>query len=822
MKSFLFLIFSSILFASAQPPASGRISGKVVDATSGKPLEYSSLTIQNLKDTTIILGSLVDEKGNFEISAIPYSVYKLTVSFLGYKDYIIPALKVFPPDHVDVKLGTLKVNEDAKVLDEVEIKAEKSIMTLNAEKKVFNVDKNTLSAGGTAIDALKQVPTLNVDTDGNLENRGSTNLKIYINGRPSGITAGNTKAILEAIPANTIESIEVINNPSAKYEAEGDIGIINIILKKSANKGLNGNFTVGYATKYDFNTGVTLNFRNEKVSTSTNYSIRYNESFYGGNSQRYNFPNGISPYYLLSKDRTTSDNINNTLTNTTDWYIKEKNTWSFSTLLSNNLGFSNGKSQSDLTDSAAAFLTGFNRYTKDKSINYNAELTTSYRRTFKSNSHDLVLTGNYAYVNRGRNPDYTQLYFDINNTEYTQVPLIQSNTIKNKNHTAYFQADYTQPFEKVKGKFETGYRASYRNLLNDFYADSINHILNKTETDSSITNRFRYKELINAAYAIYGGNYKKFSYKVGMRFEYSLVNGKQYVQAITNKQRYFDYFPSASFSLKLPKNNDISISYSKRINRPQPEQLNPFGSREDVLNILTGNPNLKPAYSHNLEFTHTASFKKGVFLTSTIYYRYAQNMFTRYRLVDSTGLSIVTFDNLNKGQSAGGEFTVRAGIFKWWNIMANVNLFYNQMKGTVPPETTATSSHSFQYNFRIMNTFTFWENASLQFMVNYRSPFNYLQGKINHMVFASIGFKKDILKNKQGTIAINVNDVFHTMYFGVNTAGSTFSGSTKRYWESTIGTITFTYRFGKNDNKPTTPAKKKNNFEDSAGDVIGG
>ncbi len=822
MKSFFFLVFSSILFSFAQPPASGRISGKVVDASLGKPLEYSSLTIQNLKDSTIILGSLVDDKGNFEINTIPYGVYKLTVSFLGYKDYIIPALKVFPPDHVDVKLGTLKVNEDAKVLDEVEIKAEKSMMTLNAEKKVFNVDKNTLSAGGTAIDALKQVPTLNVDTDGNLENRGSTNLKIYINGRPSGITSGNTKAILEAIPANTIESIEVINNPSAKYEAEGDIGIINIILKKSAYKGLNGNFNIGYATKYDFNSGVTLNYRNEKVSSSTSYAIRYNESYWGGNTTRFNFPQNIMPYYILSNDKGTSDNINNTISNTTDWYINEKNTWSFNTLFSNNLSFSRGKSESYLTDTASAFLYGFNRYNKDRNSNYNAEFTTSYRRTFKSNTQDLVLTGNYAFVLRNRNPEFTQLNYDVNKTEYTQIPFLQSNTIKNKNHTAYFQADYTQPFEKAKAKFETGYRMSYRDLLNDFYADSVNHTFQQTVTDSSLTNAFRYKELINAVYAIYGGSYKKFSYKLGMRLEYSIVKGIQSVQQINNMRYYFDYFPSASFSFKLPKNNDIALSYSKRINRPQPEQLNPFASREDPFNILTGNPNLDPAYSHNLELTHTASFKKGVFLTTTLYYRNTQNMFTRYRIVDSTGLSIVTFDNLNTGQNAGAEFTIRGNIFKWWSVMGNVNLFYNKLNGSIPTETAYTSAQSFQYNFRIMNTFTFWENASLQLMVNYRSPFKYLQGKIRQFVFASIGFKKDILKDKRGTIALNVNDVFHTMYFGVNNSGSTFSGNTKRFWESTIGTITFTYRFGKNDNKPTTPTKKKNNFEDSAGDVIGG
>lgn len=829
--TYLVALFCVIFTTQAQPPqgytgkapAIGKISGKVVDASTNKPLEYSSVTLKNMNDSLSIIGSLVDEKGFFEINSIPFGVYQLTVSFIGYKDFVQKSVKIFPPDNLEVKLGTLKVTEDAMALEEVEIKGEKGLMTLNAEKKVFNVDKNTISAGGTAIDALKQVPTINLDQDGNLENRGSTNLKIYINGRPSGITSNNTKAILEAIPANSIESIEVINNPSAKYEAEGDIGVINIILKKTANKGLNGNFTVGYATKYDFNTGVTLNFRNEKVSTSTNYAIRYNESFYGGTGFRENMPIGRSIYYMSSADRSNSDNVNNTLTNNTDWYIKEKNTWSFNTLLSHNLNFSEGKTQTDFNDSSAHFLSGYNRYSKDKNKMLNAEFATSYRRTFKSNTHDLILTGNYAYVDRKRMPDFTQLAYDVNKTEYAQTPLEQTNKIRYTTHTAYFQGDYTQPFEKAKGKMETGYRLSYRNLWNDYYADSINHTLNQAIKDTNSSNAYRYKELINAAYFIYGGSYKKFSYKLGMRVEYTQINGHQQVDNITAKQHYFDYFPSASFSLKLPKNNELALSYSKRINRPGPEQLNPFGSKEDPYNVMTGNAYLKPAYTHNLELTHTASFKKGVFITSTLYYRYVQNMFTRYRAVDSAGYSVITFANINKGQNIGAELTMRATIKKWWNLMCTANLFYNEMKGNLPNEVTNGSASSFQYNFRIMNTFTFWENASLQLMFNYRSKFKFLQGTIKPMMFASLGFKKDILKNKQGTISLNVNDIFHTMRFGVKAEGTTFKTANTRYWESTIGTITFTYRFGKSDNKPQMPnGKKKNNFEDAGGDVVGG
>jgi iron complex outermembrane recepter protein len=267
----LFIIFSAIIQAqppqgfNGPPPAIGKLYGKVVESAKNAPLAYSSVTIQNLRDSAIVLGSLVDEKGYFEITKIPIGVYQITVSFLGYKDFVKNDIKIVPPNNLEVNLGTLKITEDTKVLDEVEITAEKSLMTVNAEKKVFNIEKNTMAAGGSAVDALKQVPVVDVDQDGNLSMRGSGNLKVFINGRPSGITASNTKAILDAIPASQIESIEIINNPSAKFDAEGEVGIINIVLKRNTKTGLNGNISVGYGTKYDANTGITLNFR-KKIS----------------------------------------------------------------------------------------------------------------------------------------------------------------------------------------------------------------------------------------------------------------------------------------------------------------------------------------------------------------------------------------------------------------------------------------------------------------------------------------------------------------------------------------------------------------------------
>jgi len=830
--TFLFLFTTTILFSQQSP--SGRISGKVVDATKSTPLEYSSVTIKSVKDSTLILGSLVDEKGFFEIANVPFGAYELTVSFVGYTDFVQKPILVIPPDKMSVNLGTLKVTEDSKVLQEVQVTAEKNFMQINAEKKVFNMDKNVLATGGSAIDALKQVPVVDVDQDGNLSMRGSGNLRVFINGKPSGITTNNTKAILDAIPSSQIESIEVINNPSAKFDAEGDVGIINIILKKNTKAGLNGNFTIGYGTKYDANTGVTVSYRKNNISITTGYNFRFTESYYKGTSQRYNFFPNQSPYYLNTIDKGKYNTFANTVNANLDWSIKEKNSLSFGTLLSQSYSKTNAKVRTDFLDSFVDYLYAYNRYEVSKDLNYNAELNTSYRRTFKDNSNDLILSGNYAYSNRGSLPTYTQKTVNAVNSELPNIDLLQHNESKNISHSGFAQADYTQPFKKIKSKLELGYKFAMRDISSELSADSLLSATQQYVFDSSISNKYRFNEMINGGYIIFSGAVKKImNYKAGIRLENTNILIKQNVGNQRYTQHYFDYFPSASVSFNLPKSHSISLSYSKRINRPNAEQLNPFGDYSDPYNILTGNPNMKPAYTHAVELTHVKSidvkpskkdstFQRSIFFSTTVYYRYAYNVFTRFRTVDSFGRSIVNFDNLSIGQNVGIEFTNRTSLFRWWNFVLSANLFQNKIKGNVPNGEVDATTNSFQYNLRLMNNFTIGKHTSIQLMVFYRSKIKFLQGEITPMVFANLGVKYDFLKNNKASIAVNVSDIFHTQYFGVTTDGTSFTGNAKRYWESTVGNIVFTYRFGKSENKGPQTNKKKSNFEDNGAGVDGG
>ncbi|MEZ5026215.1 MAG: TonB-dependent receptor [Chitinophagales bacterium] len=835
--SFLCAIFSISVQAQSgynAPKPSGKIIGKAVDAKSGDALEYSSVTLKNIKDTSILLGTLVGAKGYFEIDNIPFGEYTLVVSYIGYNDFRKENISI-NPKNISVDLGTIKVNENSKVLNEVEITAEKTFMQLNAEKKIFNIEKNTLSAGGNAIDALKQVPMVDVDQDDNITIRGSDNIKIYINGKPSGITTNNANVILEAIPADQIESIEIINNPSAKYEAEGDVGILNINLKKSLKPGLNGSFTIGYATKYDANAGVSINYRKNKVSINTSYNFRFREGYGKGDGLRYNFFPSSTPFYIKTNDYGTRKNISNSINTSIDWDFKPKNTLSMSVLLSASNRKSDGVLHTNFLDSIANYTDANNRYTKEKSLDWDAEINTSYRRVFKDKSNDLVIAGNYAYSNNYSKPDYTQYFVDENENEASNPELYQRNRDKSISHSGFLQADYAQPFAKIKSKLELGYRFSIRGLNNELVADSLNSSSQIFELDSSISNAFKYKEMINAAYIIFGGSVKKvMDYKVGMRVEHSIINIAQKVGDQQYKQKYFDYFPSASMSFNLPRTNTISISYSKRIRRPRGRQLNPFGNYSDPYNILTGNPYLKPEYTHAVELSHfknfdlkngkkDSTFRRSIYLSTSIYYRYAYNVFTRFNIVDSLGRSIVNFDNLSKGQNIGVEFTGRFALWRWWNFTLSANLFQNKITGNVPNGELNSTTNAFRYDLRLDNNFNINKKASLQFMVLYRSKIKFLQGTISPMVFANIGFKYDFLKNNRASIAINISDVFHTQKFSVKTEGNNYTNTVNRYWESTVGRIVFTYKFGKSDGKSMYGKQKKtNNFEDDGGGVEGG
>lgn len=829
IKKYTLLFFCLVISTFsllAQPngkdiPAIGRIFGKIVDATNQQALSYASVVLINKKDSTLQYGTLADDNGDFDITQIKIGTYKLMVSFLGYKDYIQEDLALFPPDKIEQNLGTIKVTEDSKVLQEVQIVGEKTIMQLQADKKVFNVEKSALSAGGTAVDVLRQTPTIDVDADGNISTRGSGNLQVYINGKPSGITGANKQAALDAIPANAIESIEIMNNPNAKYDAEGNAGIINIILKKNYSRGVNGTVNVGYRTKYKNNIGVSINFRKKKVGLTTAYNYRLHETHWGGYEFRKNILPDSTIYYLNTNTSGLQKlSFFNTLSSQLEYDINEKNSFSLGGLFNSINRKNTGTTSYDFLDATENTYRYFERYRNTQKASWNIDLNTSYTKTFKTSKHNLIIASNYSISKDIDKPEYQQQFFLNDKTTNAGIPnTVEHNKSDDRIHLFQFQADYTQPFDKSKSTLEIGAKTTYRNINNDFYADSLDRSSGVININNGLTNIFNYQENVNAAYTVFGGLYKKFTYKAGLRMEQTNIIGKQSVGNMDFVRHYVDFFPSVFLAQEFKNNHKLQLQYRRSIDRPNSFQLNPFGEQVDPFNIRQGNPLLKPIYTNSLELTYVKNFKN-LFLSTGVYYRQSKNPYTMFRFVDTTGASVINFGNLDLGRDIGTEIIARAQITKWWNVMANTNIFYNMLDGKIPNTEVAQDANNFTWNIRLISNMKVWKTGELQIMWFYKGKNKFLQGEIQPMTFLNIGFRKDFLKDNRASIAINITDILTTQSFRVNTYGSNFEGRTKRKWESTVGSITFTYKFGKDDVKSTQPKVKKQE-ENSGGNNIG-
>ncbi|MEZ5037702.1 MAG: TonB-dependent receptor [Chitinophagales bacterium] len=815
---FLFLFISSNKLSaqnseSINPkdaPAIGRVFGKVVDATNYQALSYATVFLSNLKDSTIQYANLVDDDGKFEISTIKIGAYKLIINYLGYKDYVIEKLLIIPPDKINQDIGIIKVEEDSKVLQEVQIVGEKALMQLQADKKVFNVEKSALSAGGSVVDVLRQTPTVDVDADGNISTRGSGNLQVYINGKPSGITGANKQAVLDAIPASAIESIEIMNNPNAKFDAEGEAGIINIILKKNYTKGINGSVYVGYRTVYKNSIGASINFRKKKIGFTTSYNFKFHETHWSGYDRRKNINQDSSFFYLNTDNKgLQKHSYFNTISTQLDYDINEKNTITIGSLFGSNWRENTGTTQYNFLDENQNTYNYFERYRHTKKFNWNVDANVYYTKTFKSNKHNLIIASNYSISVDKDDPQYQQQAFLNDKTIDFNIPRsIENNKTKDRAHSYQIQADYTQPFDKSKSLLEVGTKVTYRNLINDFYADSLNRATNMIILNNGLTNNFKYQEIVNAVYGVFSGAYKKFSYKTGLRMEQTNVFGNQSVGNLDFNRHYYDFFPSIFLAQEFKNNHKLQFQYRRSINRPSAHQLNPFGEQQDPFNIRKGNPLLLPIYTNAVELSYVKNFKK-LFLTTTVYYRQSKNPYTMFRTVDSTGISIIDFGNLDKGRNIGTEIIARIQLTKWWNLMANTNVFYNMLEGKVPNLEVSQDANSMTWNLRLISTMKVWKTGEIQLMWFYRGKNKFLQGEIRPMSFFNIGFRKDFLKDNKASIAFNFTDVFRTQSFRIINKGANFEGNTKRNWDSTIASITFTYKFGKQDSKPAQQQKKQ-------------
>lgn len=807
LKGFLLIVFSlsKLIVYSQQPNGSLpeiELNGRVAESKSKQPIPYSTVTMKHLKDSLFFSGGIADSSGFFKIEKLKPGPYLLSVSFIGFTSYQDTIF--LNPKNPILDIGMIFLGSDATDLNEVTITEERDDFRLEIDKKVFYVEKNAIVQGGSALDALKQVPTVNVDIDGKISLRGSENLTVFINGKPSGLTAQNRDQILQQIPASNIDRIELITNPSAKYDAEGMSGIINIITKKNLPQGRYGSINVGVGTFHKYNASFSYSFRNEKWTFTNTLGFRANRYLNNGYVTRRNFFDSIPPYSTNQYSEGFRWNTSPTLTGNIDYEINKKNSLSLSYMFSYDNGSDEDSIRYDFLDSADWLTRIYYRNTKEKSQGFNVDASLTYNHKFPKNNRELTVMQSNTYIIDDEEGNFIQNEYTLYNELDTGfLAGLSNNYIYDRSLISITQLDYVHPFAK-NFKFETGAKVNIRRFDNNFIADTFNYAENRLIVDSAKSNRFIYLEDVNAVYGTISGQIKNFGFQAGLRVEQTNIWGDQEVGNLSFTKNYVNFFPSVFLTYTFKKIHELQLSYTRRINRPWSGQLNPYPEYTDPLNLRTGNPDLNPENIDAVELTYSLQLK-GHTLMTTGYFRYVTDVIQRYREIDSiTSVSTVTFINLDYSMNMGLEIVSRNRWFKWWSTTLNFNLFRNELFGT--NQSGELNATNFSYNIRFMSTWKIGKIAEIQTSLFYNGPNTFPQGVMAEMWGLDAALKFNMLKDKL-SITLNVSDIFDTRRFFIDTKDDTFEGDVYRKRETRVGTIQIMYKFG--NSQPTNNQRRR-------------
>ncbi|HZY82834.1 MAG TPA: outer membrane beta-barrel family protein [Cyclobacteriaceae bacterium] len=788
-----FLLVAAILFAI---PAAAQVTiqGKVVDEA-GAPMSFSNVAVYQQTDSTLASGAVTDANGIFKVGVKPGDYY-IKVTFISFEDLTIPNIKA---SGTSVDVGSVVMKTSKSILDEVVVQGEKSSMELSLDKRVFNVGKDLANTGGTAADILSYVPSISVDPEGGIKLRGSDNVRILIDGKPSGLVSFNGSGGLQQLQGSMIERVEVITNPSARYEAEGMAGVINIVLKKDRKQGFNA--AIDIITGYPVNMGAAtnLNYRKNKVNFFINYTIAYRVQPARGTQYQERY-SGDTTFYLRQSNEGTITGFNQNIRGGLDIFFTEKSVLTASYLFRR----SDVKRLTDIVYRDFLFNESnptdmITRHQDEDEIEPNSEYSLIYKKSFATKGHELIAEAKLLDNWETSDQTFTQNYFDANMVADPLQNLLQKSVNDESEKQLLFQLDYIKPIGK-EGRFETGVRTSFRKMVNDY-------IVTQQQDDGSfqalpgLDNIFYYNENIHAAYAILGNKTGKVAYQAGLRAEMTDVKTTLEKTQEVNPRKYSNLFPSAHLTYDLPNDNDIQVSYSRRVRRPFYNDLSPFMTFSDSRNYFSGNPNLNPEFSDVFEIGHIKYFDKGS-LTSSVYGRNTTSKIERIRTVDDKGNAITLPQNLRSEVAYGVEFTSTMTPVKWWKVDFNFNFFHADIDGSNVVSTYKASTYS--WYARQSSRFTLPKSIDLQLRTNFEAPQKTAQGRRKALAYADFALSKEIFKGR-GNLNFNVIDIFNSRRVRSITQGENFYTSGNFQGRKRQFNLTLSYRI--NQAKPAKARK---------------
>jgi outer membrane receptor protein involved in Fe transport len=778
----------------------GVVKGKITDGQTGQAVEYSSVVVYKAADSTMAGGAISDEKGAFKIENLTYGIFFVKLNFIGYKPKRLIGISITPKKPV-FDVGAIKLNLQSTTLNEVQIIADKPLIEYKLDKKIVNVENNIVTTGGTATDVLQQIPSVTVDIDGNVSLRGNSNVQILIDGKPTLMTQDQ----LQEIPASQIKSVELITNPSAKYEAEGMAGIIDIKLKNQREKGFNGMLMLNAGTEDKYNGSVNFNRLLHKFNVFGSYDVRSDHSKGYGNS--YSTTNVNDQESVIDEnDRSMRERISNNFKLGTDYSIDSKNTLTLTGLY--RMPFFKSSQYSNIIETGNV-NEGLNNYTNGKNTGNAVNVNLDYKRTYDKKDKQLTADAIFNISNRNNSSDIKKEYF------LPQTDTIQHTFTDGRNNSTTLKLDYVNPLGE-HSKLEAGTQAKITNSDNNYQYESYDNSTNTWIYDwNNLNDHFLYDMQIYSAYGMYSGEYKSYTYQLGLRAEETLTKAIQKTMNETFNFNYFDIYPSVNLTRKIDETQSIQLSYSRRVNRPNPFELNPFVNRSDYpFSISYGNPDLKPEYINSFELSYIKYLKKRNTLTGSIFYKGIDKVIKSIQtvvIIDSNNVINRTFDNLSTGESYGLELIGDIQIIKGWRASVSYSYFKTVINGNA--ENTQLTNQNYSSTAKL-NTFINLPNRlSFQLSVNYRGPQVTPQGEMKEMYFADLAIKKDILKEK-ATVSLRLSDILNSQKFQSITYTPELQSNSYRKRDSRILYLGFTYRINNTNKTQDTRHKKQDRKRD--------
>ncbi len=783
----LTLFFNFLLFTvNGQVSNICAIDGSVKDSSSFEPVEYAIIRILNTKDS-VIAKIFTDLEGKFVLDNLPFGIVKVKISASGYADKIIPNIRLSAEKNIR-KLGNIALVSSAKQIDDVIISQDKTSLQLGLDAKVYNVGSDISVNGGSANDVLNNVPSVEVDQDGKISLRGEGNVTILIDGKPSTLSGSNGKSFLDGISASTIERIEVITNPSAKYDPDGTSGIINIVLKKNVKRGVNAQFNLSAGTGDHYTGSVNANIRNTKFNIFATYSYDHKEGY--RNNFAYLERTLVDSAFTLDQKRYGTDYSETQNFRTgAEIFINDRNTFSISGTGNTGIRKRFGDQENTMIKSNLDTIGIWQRVAWDPGFMKGIDVNAAFKHELKNElgSLDFSLTESF-----GLNP---------NEGKYLQSPLYETNIPElnqqlfsnDKNHFTIAQVDLVRKFKKII-RTESGLKMILRDVNIDSKSEHFENNMYVSDTLADFV--YRYREQIFSAYGIVASTYKKFAFQAGLRAEKSLQLPELLSENLSYKNEYFNLFPSSSVRYSASKTVDFNLGYSRRINRPTSESLNPFTSFADPFNLRKGNPSLRPEFIHSIDAGVELKGKK-VSFTATFYQRFAKEVINRVKIFYSDGTSAGTFANIDNSINTGGEFAINYKPLPIWRNTVSTTMNYIQYKDATT--TQDWNRKGFVFGIKGSSTLELMKKTlTLQLNGRYNAPSVTPSGRSQPRGSVDFSLDKSFSEGKWG-MGMRLTDIFDTQghFFVIDQPGNyqevTFKWETRRIY------FNIRYRFGKTE-----------------------